>query len=255
MAGALAGGLVKAGVCKPSEIRMADLHRPALQALESSLGICPVASNAGAVEGVDAVLLCVKPGDAGTALGACGKALDGQFLISIAAGISIKALAGMVEGSVAIVRAMPNTPARVGAGATAYSAGPGVSDTRLAITERIFSSVGRAWEVGESALDAVTGLSGSGPAYVCLVLEALADGGVAAGLPRTLAAELALQTVRGAAKMVCETGTHPAVLREAVTSPGGTTAAGLAILESAAVRAALANAVVAAKERSEQLGT
>jgi len=153
-----------------------------------------------------------------------------------------------------VVRVMPNTAVLVQKGASAYATGQGVTDKDIAAVEQIFTSVGLAVHVKESLLDAVTGLSGSGPAYVYLFIEALSDGGVQNGLPRELATKLAVQTVAGAAEMVSQTMMHPAVLREMVTSPGGTTVAGLAELEKAGLRSAVMNAVRAATERSRELG-
>jgi pyrroline-5-carboxylate reductase len=149
---------------------------------------------------------------------------------------------------------MPNTPAQVGAGATAYSGDASATKDDLALAGRILGAVGLAVAVPEKQLDAVTGLSGSGPAYIFLVMEALSDGGVAAGLPRALATQLAVQTVLGAAKLAAETNEHPALLREAVTSPGGTTAVALGVLEAAAVRSAFSDAVNAAADRARELG-
>jgi pyrroline-5-carboxylate reductase len=149
---------------------------------------------------------------------------------------------------------MPNTPCLVGASATGISSGNGASTEQVGFVQRLFEAVGLAYVLPEKLLDAVTGLSGSGPAYIYLVIEALSDGGVAAGLPRNIATSLAAQTVLGAARMVVETGSHPAVLREMVTSPAGTTAAGLLELENRSVRAALASAVMAASQRSHELG-
>ncbi|MGC1481603.1 MAG: pyrroline-5-carboxylate reductase [Chthoniobacterales bacterium] len=250
MATAFARGLVDSKVCAAGDIAVADASQVARSALASQLDVKAAESNEAAVAGADAVLLCVKPGDVAGALEQCGEALGDRLLISIVAGLSLEALGAMAGESVRVVRAMPNTAAQVGRSASAYAAGPGVTDADLALTKKIFSAVGVALPVPESQLDAVTGLSGSGPAYVYLVIEALSDGGVAAGLPRALASQLAVQTVLGAAAMVAETKEHPAVLREAVTSPGGTTAAGLGVLESAAVRSAFVEAVGAAADRS-----
>ncbi len=254
MAGALVRGLVQAKVCAPGEITVADPSSAARGALAARLGVLAADSNPAAIEGADAVLLCVKPGDVAAALESCRAGLAGKLLISIVAGLSLDALARLAGADTRVIRAMPNTPAQVGCGATAYAAGANATDADMAVAEEIFGAVGLAFPVSESLLDAVTGLSGSGPAYVFLVIEALSDGGVAAGLPRPLASQLAVQTVLGAATMVAETGEHPAILREAVTSPGGTTAAALAVLESAAVRAALVEAVAAAAQRSIELG-
>jgi pyrroline-5-carboxylate reductase len=253
MASALVRGLVEAKVCAAADVVIADPVAAARDQLASSLGAKSVASNAEAVAGAEVVLLCVKPNDVPLALAACGSGLEGKLLLSIVTGWSIAALRKHAGGA-RVVRAMPNTPAQVGAGATAYAGDASVTKDDLALAGRIFGAVGLAVAVQEKMLDAVTGLSGSGPAYVFLVMEALSDGGVAAGLPRPLATQLALQTVLGAAKLAAETNEHPALLREAVTSPGGTTAAALGVLEAAAVRSAFSDAVNAAAERSRELG-
>ena len=202
-------------------------------------------------EGGGAVL-AVKPGDvpaAAEALAAAGV----ERVVSIAAGVRIAALeASLAE--VPVVRAMPNTPALVGAGVTAIAPGTLAGEEDLAWAEEVLGAVGRVVRVAEPLLDAVTGLSGSGPAYVFLVAEALIDGGVLVGLPRDLSTTLAVQTLLGAARLLAETGDTPEALRAAVTSPGGTTAAGLHALEAAGVRAAFLDAVSAATERSKQLG-
>ncbi|MDD5201371.1 MAG: pyrroline-5-carboxylate reductase [Terrimicrobiaceae bacterium] len=253
MAGALVRGLVHAGVCTPADIAVADAIPTARERLAADLGARAVATNADAVADADVVLLCVKPADVSAALGACADALSGRLLISIAAGWSIDSL-GKHAGAARIVRAMPNTPAQIGAGATAYAGGPTATADDLALAGRILGAVGLAVAVPERMLDAVTGLSGSGPAYVFLVMEALSDAGVAAGLPRPLATQLAVQTVLGAARLAAETNEPPAQLREAVTSPGGTTAAALRVLDAANVRSAFGDAVRAATDRSRELG-
>ncbi len=253
MAAALVRGLVDAGVARGADVRVADPVPAARERLAAELGVQACADNAAAVTGADVVLLCVKPGDVPAALASAGGALNGTLLISIVAGLSLARLTALAPGA-RIVRAMPNTPAQVGAGATAYAGGDTASAEDLALAGRILGAVGLAFATPEKSLDAVTGLSGSGPAYVFLVIEALSDGGVAAGLPRPLATQLAVQTVLGAARLAAESGEHPALLREAVTSPGGTTAAALGVLESSAVRAAFIDAVAAAAERSRELG-
>lgn len=253
MASALVHGVVASGICAATDVFVADPVVAAREKLAGDLGANVCAANADAAASADAVLLAMKPGDVVAALQSCGDALTGKLVISIVSGWSIDALAPHAAGA-RIVRAMPNTPAQVGAGATAYCAGPTATKADRELTGKIFGAVGVASEIPEKLIDAVTGLSGSGPAYVFLVMEALSDGGVAAGLPRPLATQLAAQTVLGAAKLAAETGEHPALLREAVTSPGGTTAAALGVLEAAAVRAAFSDAVKAAARRSRELG-
>jgi pyrroline-5-carboxylate reductase len=208
-------------------------------------------------DGVDrpasAALVAVKPVDVGVACAALASAGVTRVL-SIAAGITIAALEAGLPAGTAVVRAMPNTPALIGEGAAAISAGTAASDDDLAWAEAILGTVGTVVRVPERLLDAVTGLSGSGPAYVYLVAEALIEAGVLVGLPRATSRALAVQTLLGSARLLADSGDLPEVLRANVTSPGGTTAAGLRELERSGVRAAILDAVVAATERSRQLG-
>ena len=176
-----------------------------------------------------------------------------HLVVSIAAGVTLKSLAEQL-GDRRLVRVMPNTPCLVGASASGYSAGAAASKEDVALVGRLLNAVGKAFALPEHLLDAVTGLSGSGPAFVYTVIEAMTDGGVHVGLPRDVAIALAAQTVLGAARMVLETGQHPMVLKDAVASPGGTTIAGLHALERGGLRAALMNAVEAATKRSQELG-
>jgi len=254
MAGALVNGVVQAGAFAPEDILVSDCVPAAVEALAAKTGVGALPDNLALATGVDALVLCVKPSDALSALHGIGNALAGKLVISIVAGLSLGKLAQAGGPSVRMVRVMPNTPALIGYGAAGFALGPTATDADAALVTQIFSSVGTAVAVKESLLDAVTGLSGSGPAYVYLAIEALADGGVLMGLPRDLALQLAAQTVSGAAAMVLCTGQHPAVLKDQVTSPGGTTIAGLEKLESMAVRSAFIGAVRAATERSRELG-
>jgi pyrroline-5-carboxylate reductase len=201
-----------------------------------------------------AAVLAVKPGDVAGAARAVADAGAARIL-SVAAGVSTRAIEAAAGRELPVIRAMPNTPALVGAGASAISAGAAAGEEDLAWAEGILGAVGEVVRVPETALDAVTGVSGSGPAYVFLVAEALADAGVREGLPRDVAEALAFQTLLGAARLLRETGDPPAQLRAAVTSPGGTTAAGLAELERHGVRAAFLDAVSAATARSRELGS
>jgi pyrroline-5-carboxylate reductase len=252
MAMALIQGTLRANLCSASEIIVSSRSRAGLEGLVSATGVCAAASNAEAVREADAIVLCVKPSDALTALQEAGKALDGSLLISVVTGLKIATLRKAAPGC-RVVRAMPNTAAMVGRSATAIAMDGDTTREDVAVVERVFGSVGEVFAVAEEQLDAVTGLSGSGPAFVYLVMESLSDGGVAAGLPRKLAQDLAIQTVAGAAEMAASTKEHPALLREMVASPGGTTIAGLAVLEGAAVRSAFINAVKAATARSREL--
>jgi pyrroline-5-carboxylate reductase len=254
MATALAGGVVQAGVCAPTDIVVTDCVPAATAALAAKIGATPVDSNAALAAACDTLVLCVKPADALKALRGISSALAGKLVISIVAGLALDRLQEAAGPDVRLIRVMPNTPALIHQGAAAFATGTTATEADAASAMQIFSAVGRAVQVKEGLLDAVTGLSGSGPAYVYLVIEALADGGVLMGLPRDLALQLAAQTVAGSAGMVLQTGQHPAVLKDQVTSPGGTTIAGVEQIEAAAVRSALMSAVRAATERSRQLG-
>ncbi|MDH4016917.1 MAG: pyrroline-5-carboxylate reductase [Actinomycetota bacterium] len=256
MAQALAGGLVAAGL-ETGRLIGADPVQAQRDQWTKTLGVEAV-DEAGALLGqCDVVVLCVKPGIVPAVLADVADQPDATrpLWISIAAGVTHAHLAGALPRGARIVRTMPNTPALVGAGATALFAGPGVEPDELAAAEALFGAVGLTWVCpDEGLLDAVTGLSGSGPAYVFLVLEALGDAGVRQGLPRDAAYQLAFQTVFGAAKLALESGLHPGALKDQVTSPGGTTIAGLERLEAGGVRAALHDAVAAATARSRELG-
>lgn len=254
MGSALIQGVLEAKVCQPEQVHVHDRLAESAEILGTEGGIRVAGGNQEVAEAADVVVLCVKPADAARALAETGSALNGKLLVSILAGTTIASLQRAAGGKCRVVRVMPNTAVFVHKGASAYAAGDGVTEADIALVERIFTSVGKAFRVKETLLDTVTGLSGSGPAYVYLFIEALSDGGVQNGLPRELATKLAVQTVAGAAEMVSQTMMHPAVLREMVTSPGGTTVAGLSALEKADLRSAVMDAVRAATERSRQLG-
>jgi pyrroline-5-carboxylate reductase len=254
MARALAGGLIDAGVAA-SQILASDPFAAARNQFEEAIGAKPIEDNAEVVSQADVVVLAVKPGFVTSVLEDLDPSLGARPLwISIAAGVPLDKLQSALPAGARIVRTMPNTPALVGAGATAYFPAASVSEAEIQLTEAILEATGWCWRApNEGLLDAVTGLSGSGPAYVFLILEALADAGVRQGLPRDAAQALATRTVLGAAKLALETGTHPAQLKDQVTSPGGTTIAGLEQLEAHGVRAAFYDAVGAATERSKEL--
>jgi pyrroline-5-carboxylate reductase len=257
MAQALAGGLVAAGV-PASNLRGADLAPDQRKQFDEALGIETCASNDELVAQSDVVVMCVKPNVVGTVLSTLDSASapEQKLWISLAAGISLETYADGLPSSSRVIRSMPNTPALVREGATAICPNAHATAEDLAIAKALFSAVGITWITHtEEQLDAVTGLSGSGPAYVFLILEALGDAGVRQGLPREASYQLAFQTVYGSAKLAIESAEHPGVLKDRVTSPGGTTIAGLERLESAGVRAALYDAVAAATTRSKQLGS
>jgi pyrroline-5-carboxylate reductase len=202
---------------------------------------------------VEVLLLSIKPqifADISSQLATTGA----DLVISIMAGIDLAKLQKAFKQK-SVVRAMPNTPAQIGAGITAIALGHLVEPTQKLMAEKIFGAVGEVIEVPESLLDAVTGLSGSGPGYVSVIIEALADGGVAAGLPRAIAMKLAIQTVLGTSQMLKETGLHPAQLKDQVTSAGGTTIAGIAQLEKSGVRSGIIEAVIKAAQRAKELGS
>jgi len=252
MASAIIQGMLRANVCEPSDIVAACPEPELLQSLRDATSIKVVSENAEAAAKAEVLILCVKPQDAAKALKQTGEALKNKLLVSIAAGLSLETLQKLAPGA-RVIRAMPNTAAIVGRSATAYTASTDTTPQDRELAESVFSSIGEVYPVQEKLLDAVTGLSGSGPAYVFLMIEALSDGGVSCGLPRKLAQDLAIQTVLGAAELAKATSEHPAVLREMVTSPGGTTAAALTELENRGVRAAFIEAVRAAERRSREL--
>jgi pyrroline-5-carboxylate reductase len=254
MATALVRGMLGAGLARAGDIVASDPLEAARTSLAADTGISVFDANPPVVERSDVLVLAVKPQTMSTVLAQLRPALhDGHLVISVAAGVSIAALREGLGAERRIIRVMPNTPALLGEGASAYAIGPGVSADDEALVRSFLESVGRVVRVPEALLDAVTGLSGSGPAFVYLMIEALSDGGVRVGLPRETATLLAAQTVLGAARMVLETGLHPGVLKDQVASPGGTTIAGLHALERGAVRGALINAVEAATHRSAEL--
>lgn len=253
MGEALARGLLNAG-WSPDEIVLADVREEILSDLGSSLGCETTTDPLEAVSGATGAILAVKPQDAASALDRVAGAIGQGGLVSIVAGMRTTAIEEALSGRPSVVRAMPNTPARVGKGVTALAEGRYVTDETKELAEAVFSAVGPVVWLAEDKLDAVTALSGSGPAYVFLVAEALVEAGVALGLPRDVAETLTFATIEGAGSMLRQTGEAPAVLRAQVTSPGGTTAAALAVIEAMAVRAAFGEAVRAAHRRSQELG-
>jgi pyrroline-5-carboxylate reductase len=255
MAAALAKGVVSAGLVKPAHIRASDLLPAARSSFAEQTGAKATSSNVEVVQFASVLILAVKPGCIAELFDEIRPVLTpGHLIISIAAGVPIAKLeAGLGQGA-RVIRVMPNTPALVGASASAYALGKAATKADATLTQQIFSAVGLAFPLQESLLDTVTGLSGSGPAYAYMIIEALSDGGVAGGLPRDVATKLAAQTLLGSAKMVLETGLHPAALKDMVTSPGGTTIEGLHELEKGKLRGVLINAVRAATEKSRKLG-
>jgi len=253
MADALVGGMIAAGAAAAERLYVADPAEERRRLFSARLGARVLADNAELARACDVIVLSVKPQIVPHACRDLTAALTpGHLVASIAAGVPLDALRGML-GTERLVRIMPNTPALVRAGAAAYCVGPGATDADAMLIDEMLRSVGLCVRVDEGQMDAVTGLSGSGPAYVYLVIEALTDAGAAAGLPRDVAGRLAAQTVLGAGRMAAEVGRSPAELRADVTTPGGTTEQGLRALEAGGVRTAFVKAVAAATERSRQL--
>ncbi len=254
MAEALIKGMLSGDVAKASQMLVTDASADRLAYLKK-YSVRTLTSNRDAVKEADIVLLCVKPQVMDRVLKDIVDVADAsKLVISIAAGIAIARIEQALTGNPRVIRVMPNTPALVLAGASGISAGMRAGADDLAVAREIFGAVGKAVIIEEKLMDAVTGLSGSGPAYVFMIIDALSDAGVKAGLPRQLALELSAQTVFGSAKMVLETKEHPGKLRDMVTSPGGTTIEGLHALEKGKLRATLMNAVEAAAARSRELG-
>jgi len=257
MAEAILRGLVRSGVLRPSDMVVSDVREERLASLRRTYGVETQPKNGEAARDAAVVLLAVKPQVVRQALDDLVPVMsEAQLLVSIAAGVPTGTLEKhFLPRAARVIRVMPNTPALVLQGMSALARGRHASPEDVEAARALFEAVGRTVVVDERLLDAVTGLSGSGPAYVFLAIEALADGGVKAGLPRDIAQMLAAQTVRGAAELLLESGKHPGELKDSVASPGGTTIAGLHVLEQAGVRGALIAAVEAAARRSRELGT
>jgi pyrroline-5-carboxylate reductase len=255
MGEALLRGLLAAKVYAPEEILVFDANAARAQEIVACFGVGAAADLGDAARQAGVLLLAVKPQIVPQVLSAlCDELTPQHTLISIAAGISTKQLEAPLSQPVPVVRVMPNTPALIGKAASAICLGTHANEKHAQIAHHIFDAIGVAVDVEEKLMDAVTAVSGSGPAYVFVFLEALSDAGVKVGLPREIAARLAAQTVLGSAQMALETGEHPGVLKDKVTSPGGTTIAALHALESRAFRAAIYDAVEAAAARSRELG-
>ena len=255
MATALATGFINAKLVKADQVFAADPYPSAREHFAAETGGQTFATNEETVRAANVLILATKPDQVAAALAGISSVFGkNHLLISIAAGVPLARLEGGLPAGARVIRVMPNTPALVGAGASGFALGKSALAGDGELAQKLLSAIGVALPVKESLLDAVTGLSGSGPAYVYQFIEALSDGGVAAGLPRVAATQLAAQTVLGAAKMVLETGLHPGVLKDQVTSPGGTTIEGVHELEKGAFRATVINAVRAATEKSKKLG-
>ncbi|MEA5521795.1 pyrroline-5-carboxylate reductase [Limnoraphis robusta] len=261
MGEALLSRLIAQNIYHPTDVIVSEPQEPRRAVLQQQYGVEVTEDNSQAAQVTEVLMLAVKPQILDTvisdlaalSLGDSPNPESEVTIISILAGVPLSKLeAAFIHRPV--IRVMPNTPATVGAGISAIASGKAVKPHHLKLAQQILAAVGDVVEVPEYLMDAVTGLSGSGPAYVALMVEALSDGGVAAGLPRAISSKLALQTVLGTAELLKQTGMHPAELKDRVTSPGGTTIAGVGKLEQAAFRSALIEAVKAACERSKELG-
>ena len=252
----IAAGLLRSGKRSPDELIVADVSEERVRHVVDKYGFHPATSNADAVKRAGTVLLAVKPQDMDNVLNEIhGTVGDGHLVVSIAAGLSTRYLEERLPEQAAVVRIMPNTAAQVGEGMAAICRGRHATDEQLAAAAELVSGVGRTVTVAEGHMDAVTALSGSGPAYFALFAEAMVDAGVTAGLARSVAGELVAQTMLGTAAMIRDGGMQPVQVREAVTSPGGVTAVAVRELERGKLRAAVQDAIQAAVDRSKALGT
>ncbi len=254
MGEALIRGLTKTGLMPVEHLMMADVRTDRLEEMKRLYGVSVAEDNLTLVRRSDVILLAVKPQILGAVLDEIAPATPGKLLISVAAGVSTSEIRRHLPPGTRMIRVMPNTPALVLEGATAIAYAAGLEDGDMDTARQIFEAVGRVVILDESLMDAVTGLSGSGPAYIALVVEALADGGVRVGLDRKTAMTLAMQTVLGSARLLIETGMHPGQLKDMVSSPGGTTIAGIHTLEIGGLRRTLIDAVERATHRSRELG-
>jgi pyrroline-5-carboxylate reductase len=254
MGTALIGGMLRAKLLPAKNVIASRRGEEALEELRRKWRIHALSDNKKAVAQADVVMLAVKPQMAAQVLAEIAPFVKPHTLIiSIMAGITTQTISRKLKTDCPVVRAMPNTPALVEAGATAICAGAHAKDADMALAESVFASVGTVVRLPETAMDAVTGLSGSGPVYLFMVIEAMIDGGVKMGIPRQIAAKLAAQTVFGAAKLVIETGKHPAILKDEVTTPGGTAIQAIHSLEANGLRSVLIDAIVAASQRSAEI--
>lgn len=254
MGGILLQAFLRSGLFTREQIAATVAHDLRAEALSKQLGLTVSTENHAAAKGADIVLLAVKPTQVIQLVREIGAGLKpNALLLSIAASVKTSAIEEAAGGSRSVIRAMPNTPAMLGAGITALCRGRFAKDEQLALAQKIFETVGRTVVVDERHMDAVTGLSGSGPAFLYIILESLAEAGVNVGLPREIATQLAAQTAYGAAKMVLETGSHPALLKDEVTTPAGCTVDGILELEEGGLRVTLIKAVKRATERAREL--
>ena len=255
MGEAIVRGLLRVGRLAPEQIFATDRRAEVVRALREKHGIRTSSDNKDACSAAQVALVCVKPHEVGPLLSDpdIAKRLEGKLVISIAAGVRLDQLARWLPKS-AMVRAMPNTPCLIGEGMTVIARSAGVTDAQAEMAKEIFSSVGKCLEAEDKVMDAVTSLNGSGPAFAYIMLEALSDGGVRMGLRRDVAMQIAAQMFQGAARMVLQTGEHPAALKDQVTTPAGSTIAGLLIMEDGRIRSVIARAVEEAAKVASKLG-
>lgn len=255
MGEAIVGGLLRAGLLGPAEVVATARRQDVADALRERHGVVTTLDNLVACRDAETVLLTLKPQRIAKVVHQAGirEALAGKLVISIAAGVTLTQLAGWLPQS-AVIRAMPNTPCLIGEGMTVLARGPGVGDAAVAAATRLFETVGRCIEVEDKLMDAVTSLGGSGPAFVYVMIEAMADGGVMMGLPRPVALKMAAQVFQGAARMVLSTGFHPAALKDQVTTPAGCTIAGILTMEDGRIRSVLARTIQEAAKVAGELG-
>ncbi len=255
MGGAIIKGLLSSGFAKKEDIIASEATEQLAEKTSKSLGISVITDNKELVQKSDVIIFATKPFVIKEVLKNASSEITTQKLVlSIAAGVSVDSIESIIGQDIPIIRVMPNTPALVNEGMTAISRNSSVSEDQIQYAKKLFSNVGRCIEVPEKHLDSVTGISGSGPAFFYLIIEALADGGVKMGIPKQEALELAAQTALGAAKMVLESGKHPSILKDEVTTPGGCTAVGLSVLENEGVRAALIETVEKTTNAAKGLG-
>lgn len=251
---ALMKGLIDSNAVPPANIVVSNKRKDKSQALADKYGVRVATSNIECARGADVVLVAVKPQIFARVVEEIRDVAGSALLISVAAGISTRRIETVLGGEPRVIRAMPNTPAVIKEGATAIAAGLHTTEEDIELARFVFQKIGRVVVVDETHIDAVTGLSGSGPAYIFLIIEAFADAGVKVGLTREVAMELAVQTIQGSARMLQLTQEHPGKLKDQVTSPGGTAIAGLHTLEAGGLRTTIMNAVEAATNRAKELG-
>ncbi|MDD3014775.1 MAG: pyrroline-5-carboxylate reductase [Candidatus Gastranaerophilales bacterium] len=255
MGKAIINGLINSNFISGENILAAEISEQIAERISSELKITVFTDNKELVKKSDIIVLCVKPHFIQSVIeNIKGCLTENKLIISIAAGISTGFIEKIIDNKIPVIRVMPNTPALLGEGMAAICRGQHVSDEQMKFTLELFSKIGRSIEIQEKLINAVTGISGSGPAFIYTIIEALADGGVKLGLPKNVAIELAAQTTLGAAKMILETNKHPSVLKDEVTTPGGTTIAGLMIMEEYKVRSALSKTVQETARVADELG-